>query len=140
MKKISLCVFALSFAMLAPAFALPQADEDIHTGNDLIEACDALLSHNTSDRGVLASTACRHFLGAMVLKVYKATPAGMPTEFSRIGPNGDETACFRLPDSLRYGAFAEYIAEYFSTHPELGSRPAFELGARTLAAKYPCSQ
>jgi hypothetical protein len=132
-------MLAVAFASTA-ALALPEAPEDIHTGRDLIAACNALLSSDTSDEGALASTACRHFLGTMVLKVYKATPAGMPTEFSRMGAKGDETACFRLPSSLSYVDFAGYIATYFKLHPELADRPAFELGAHTLAAKYPCPE
>lgn len=140
MKSISKFVFvaAAVLALATPASALPRSEEDIRTGSDLMAACQALTTSDGTDAGALAATACRHFLGSMVLKVYKATPAGMPTEFSRMGPKGDETACFRLPASLKYTAFAGYIADYFKLHPELGQRPAFELGARTLEAKYPC--
>jgi hypothetical protein len=141
MKKNFLIAVALSFALASTAaVALPKAEEDIHTGDDLIAACHALTAPDTSDAGVLASTACRHFLGTMVLRVYKATQPGMPTEFSRIGPKGDETACFRLPSSLPFTDLAGYIASYYQAHPELGERPAFELAARTLAAKYPCTE
>ncbi|HEX7775208.1 MAG TPA: Rap1a/Tai family immunity protein [Parvibaculum sp.] len=141
MKNIIRAALTVAFiAASTAAVALPRAEEDIHTGADLIAACHALTAQDTSDAGTLASTACRHFLGTMVLKVYKATTPGMPTEFSRIGPKGDETACFRLPPSLPYTDLAGYIASYYEAHPELGERPAFELAARTLAAKYPCPQ
>ncbi len=141
MKNLARFALVLTFVVSCAesiANALPKEPEDIHTGDDLVVACNALLKPDTSDAGALASTACRHFLGTMVLKVYKATPAGMPTEFNRLGPKNDETACFRLPSSLSYTDFAAYIASYFEQHPELGERPAFELGARTLAAKFPC--
>ncbi len=139
MKKLAL-IFALSLvatvAIAAPA--LPAAPEDIRTGSDLAAACHALVGNDTSDASAAAATACRHFLGTMVLRVYKATPAGMPTQFNRIGPKGDETACFRLPSSLKYTDFAVLVLSYFERHPEIATRPAFELGARTLATNYPC--
>jgi len=142
MKNQKLIVSLVALAILgfaAPAFAgMPTDAEDIHTGDDLTAACRALSEHDVSEDGALASKACSTFLGTMVQKVYNATDAGAPTQFSRIGPKQDQIACFRLPPKLSFVDFANLILDYASKHPELSDRPAFETGAFTLSTNFPC--
>ncbi|MFZ3034301.1 MAG: Rap1a/Tai family immunity protein [Parvibaculum sp.] len=142
MKKQKLIVSLVSLAILgfsAPAFARMPADAgDIRTGADLVVACRALSEHDVSEDGALASKACSAFLGTMVQKVYSSTEAGAPTQFSRIGPNEDQIACFRLPPKLSFVDFASLILAYANRHPELADRPAFETGAFTLSTNFPC--
>lgn len=142
MKKkislVSLC-FVSVLAFSAPAFAgLPSEADDIHTGDDLSAACTALAEHDVSDQGKLAAKACSDFLGTMVQKVYTATEAGAPTQFSRVGPKQDQIACFRLPQKLSFVEFANLLLIYGRAHPDLADRPAFETGAWTLATNFPC--
>lgn len=144
MKKklsvLSLC-FVSSLVFSAPAFAaLPTEADDIKTGDDLGAACTALAEHDVSDQGKLAAKACSDFLGTMVQKVYAATEAGAPTQFSRIGPKQDQIACFRLPQKLSFVEFANLLLTYRRAHPDLADRPAFETGAWTLATNFPCTE
>lgn len=138
-RLAALClVSALAFSV--PAFAgLPSGAGDIKHGDDLGAACTALVEHDVSEEGKLASKACSDFLGTMVKKVYEATEAGMPTTFSRVGPKQDQTVCFRLPAKLSFVDFGRLILNYRKSHPELDARPAFELGAWTLLVNFPCS-
>lgn len=140
-KKISLVSMCLVSALVfsAPAFAgVPTEADDIRTGDDLGAACTALAEHDVSDQGKLAAKACSDFLGTMVQKVYAATAAGAPTQFSRIGPKQDQIACFRLPQKLSFVEFANLLLTYRRSHPDLADRPAFETGAWTLASNFPC--
>ena len=139
-QKLIVSLLALAISGFAvPAFAgVPTDVEDIHTGDDLTAACRALSEHDVSEDGALASKACSQFLGTMVQKVYNATEAGAPTQFSRIGPKQDQTACFRLPPKLSFVDFANLILDYASKHPDLSDRPAFETGAFTLSTNFPC--
>jgi len=144
MKNQKLIVTLAAFVVLGfsvPAFAgMPTDAGDIRTGDDLALACRALSEHDVSDDGALAATACSTFLGAMVKKAYDSTEAGAPTEFTRLGPNGDQVACFRLPPKLSFIDFANLILNYEDQHPELADRPAFETGAYTLSTNFPCTQ
>lgn len=128
-------MFALSGTALA---ALPGEAGDIKHGDDLVAACTALVEHDISEQGKLASRACSDFLGTMVKKAYDSTEPGMPTEFHRMGPEGDQSACFRLPSKLKFTEFATLLLNYRKSHPELDDRPAFELGAWTLSVNFPC--
>jgi hypothetical protein len=130
---------AVAVGLGSPAFAaLPDEAGDIEFGSDLVAACTTLVEHDVSDEGKLASKACSDFLGTMVKKVYEATEPGMPTEFSRVGPKGDQTVCFKLPSKLSFVDFAKLVVNYRKSHPELDTRPAFELGAWTLSTNFPC--
>lgn len=130
-------IFAFSSTALA---ALPRESGDIKLGNDLAAACTALVEHDVSESGKLASQACSDFLGALVMKVSEATEPGMQTQFSRIGPKQDQSACFHLPASLKFTEFAQLVLNYRKSHPELDTRPAFELGAWTLSTNFPCKE
>lgn len=138
LRILPLCLastLALSGAALA---ALPNDASDIRYGDDLVAACTTLVEHDISDEGKLASKACSDFLGTLVKKAYDATQPGMPTEFHRIGPDGNQTLCFRLPSKLKFTEFATLLLNYRKSHPELDERPAFELGAWTLSVNFPC--
>jgi hypothetical protein len=139
-RKILTTVGLFSILFLsAPAFAgLPAAPEDIKYGHDLTAACSRLAEHDASEEGQAASKACSKFLGSMVEKVFKATEAGAPTQFNRVGPKQDQTLCFRLPSKLSFVDFSKLILKYARAHPELADRPAYETGAWTLAANFPC--
>ena len=138
-KTAVLLLLVVTLGFSASAFAgLPAEVDDIHTGDDLVAACRALSEHDVSEDGALASKACSDFLGTMVQKVYNSTEAGAPTQFSRIGPNEDQIACFRLPSKLSFVDFANLILVYANRHPELADRPAFETGAFTLSTNFPC--
>jgi hypothetical protein len=138
LRLAALCLVALFGFSGAALAALPTESGDIKHGDDLAAACTALVEHDVSEDGKLASKACSDFLGAMVKKVFEATEPGMPTEFSRVGPK-DETVCFRLPAKLSFVDFAKLVLNYRKSHPELDGRPAFELGAWTLSTNFPCS-
>lgn len=144
MKRQELIVLFIAVAISGvslPALAkMPTQAGDIHTGSDLVTACRALSEHDVSEDGALASKACSQFLGAMVQKVYDATEAGAPTQFNRIGPQKDQTACFRLPRKLSFFDFSKLILNYASQHSELAVRPAFETGAFTLSSNFPCTE
>lgn len=139
-RKIFLAAaFAVSVLGAGTAFAAaPTEVEDIRTGNDLAAACTALVEHDASEDGQLASKACSDFLGSMVKKVYEATEAGAPTTFSRVGPKQDTTLCFKLEGKLSFVDFAKLVLAYHGSHPELDDRPAYETGAWVLSNNYPC--
>lgn len=111
---------------------------DVKTGDDLVTVCTPLVEQDVSEQGRHSSAICSQFLGDMVAKVSKATAPGMPTEFHRVGPKKDQTACFYLPTKLTFVDFAKLVVAYRQSHPDLGTRPAFELGAWTLATNFPC--
>ncbi len=137
--RIATLCFISTFALSGTALAaLPGDAGDIRHGDDLVAACTTLVEHDISDTGKLASKACSDFLGTMVKKAYDSTEPGMPTEFHRIGPAGDQSLCFRLPSKLKFTDFATLILNYRKSHPELDERPAFELGAWTLSVNFPC--
>jgi len=133
-------VFAASLGLAAPAFAAIEEAGDIETGNDLAEACTALVNHDVSAEGDLAAKACKGFLGDMVRNVVKATEPGAPTKFSRVGPKQDTTLCFEIPSKLSFDDFAKQVVAYHKAHPELDGRPAYETGAWSLSTNFPCAK
>lgn len=140
-RQISLLsVPALLVALAAPTLADPGRSVDIKTGADLVAACQASLSQDTSQGGEVSATACNQFLAGMVVAVYNATEAGQATMLHRLGPKGNESVCFHLPQLLRYEEFSTLVVAYAKTHPELNARPAVELAGRSLADKYPCKE
>lgn len=144
-KRISAAIAALLFVVpfaIGPAIAarLPTKVDDIKTGDDLTSVCAALIDRDVSEQGKKSSAICSQFLGDMVLKVSKATAPGAETEFHRLGPDGDKSACFYLPTKLTFVEFAKLVAAYRQSHPETGRRPAFELGAWTLSSNFPCKK
>jgi hypothetical protein len=127
----SILTFAVSPASAAP---LPY----ISTGADLAAACRATLAKDATEAGKLAETSCNHYLAGMIGAVYNATPAGMPTTLSRLGPNKDQSVCFRLPHLLKYDEFAKIVVAYEKGHTELDARPAIDLAGLALGDTYPC--
>ncbi|MEQ8268008.1 MAG: Rap1a/Tai family immunity protein [Parvibaculum sp.] len=124
-------------AVLVPAAALAQAPR-ITTGAELVSACTVAVGNGGSADDRIARASCHQFLAGLVAGVYGSVDKGAPMIVRRLGPNMDEEACFRLPEKLAYATFAEQVTAFAPEHPELYDRSAFEMGARTLAANYPC--
>ncbi len=74
----------------------------------------------------------------MIMSQEDSLTVGEPFKARRIGPNEDETACFEMPDKLSFRDFATQVVSYAEANPGAAERPAFELAARALEAKYPC--
>lgn len=140
MRKSVRFAVSLIAAVAATTGAWANPGEDIKTGADLVAACNASVAKDTSEKGQLAATACNQFLAGMVVAVYNATEAGMPTKLHRLGPKKDEEVCFRLPELLKYEEFAALVINYDKAHPGLAGSPAAELAGRSLADKFPCKE
>ncbi|MFZ2468226.1 MAG: Rap1a/Tai family immunity protein [Parvibaculum sedimenti] len=140
MRKSVRFAVPLLAAVAAASAAWANPGADIKTGADLVAACNASVDMDMSEKGQISATACNQFLAGMVVAVYNATEAGMPTKLHRLGPKKDEEVCFRLPEMLKYQEFAALVVEYNKTHPELAERPAAELAGRSLADKFPCKE
>jgi hypothetical protein len=134
LSVVPFLTFAASSASAGDTSALPT----IVTGADLVASCGASLAKDMSEQGKLAATSCNHYLAGMVTAVYNATPAGMPTTLSRLGPNKDQTVCFKLPHLLKYDEFARLVVAYEKGHTEFAKRPAIDLAGMTLGDAYPC--
>lgn len=140
MRKSVRFVVPLLAALAAAPAAWANPGADIKTGADLVAACQASMAKDMSEKGQIAATACNQFLAGMVVAVYNATEAGMPTKLHRLGPNKDEEVCFRLPEFLKYEEFAALVIAYDKAHPGLEDSPAAELAGRSLADKFPCKE
>ena len=140
MTKINrIAALALAASMLPSGFALAQSPR-ITTGAELVSACTiaAGIGADADDR--IARASCHQFLAGLAAGVYASVEAGAPLIVRRLGPGMDEEVCFRLPDQLAFETFAQQVIAFAPEHPELYSRTAFEMGARTLAANYPCEE
>lgn len=139
-RSIVCCCAALAMAAFAaPSFASPSV-ADIKTGADLVAACEASLGQDGSAEGTISATACNQYLAGMVTAAYNAAEPGMPTRLYRLGADGTDTVCFRLPDLLKYSEFAALVVDYSKAHPTYGEQPAIEVAGRSLADKYPCKE
>ncbi|MDP1627258.1 Rap1a/Tai family immunity protein [Parvibaculum sp.] len=136
LKKIT--VFTMAAAMLSGA-ALAQTPR-ITTGAELVSACTVAIGNGAAADDRIARASCHQFLAGLVAGVYGSVDKGAPMIVRRLGPGMDEEVCFRLPEKLAYATFAEQVTSYAPEHPELYERSAFEMGARTLAANYPCPE
>ncbi|MEX2249078.1 MAG: Rap1a/Tai family immunity protein [Parvibaculum sp.] len=110
----------------------------VTTGAELVSACTAAASASTTADDRVARASCHQFLAGLAAGVYASVERGAPLVVRRMGPGMDEEVCFRLPDNLPFEAFAQQVVAFAPEHPELYDRSAFEMGARTLAANYPC--
>ena len=138
MKNVSkVAVLVVAASMLPAGFALAQAPR-ITTGAELVSACTAAASDSTTTDHRIARASCHQFLAGLAAGVYASVERGAPLVVRRMGPGIDEEVCFRLPDSLPFETFAQQVVEFAPEHPELYDRSAFEMGAQTLAANYPC--
>lgn len=139
MRKIHLAAATLVAAALSASAATAQMPR-VTTGAELVSACTIALDANSSADDRIARASCNQFLAGLVAGVYASVDKGAPMVARRLGSNLDEEVCFRLPDTLSYESFAKQVTDFAPEHPELYDRPAFEMGARTLAANYPCPE
>ena len=140
MKYVSkLAAMALAASMLPAGIALAQAPR-ITTGVELVSACTIAASASAEADDRIARASCHQFLSGLAAGVYASVEAGAPMVVRRLGPGMDEQVCFRLPEQLAFETFAQQVIEFAPEHPELYGRSAFEMGARTLAANYPCPE
>jgi hypothetical protein len=139
MRKIHLAAMVLAAATFSAGAALAQMPR-VTTGAELVSACTVALDERSSADDRIAKASCNQFLAGLVAGVYASVEKGAPMVARRLGPNMDEEVCFRLPDTLSYETFAKQVTDFAPEHPELYDRPAFEMGARTLAANYPCPE
>ncbi|MEX0840054.1 MAG: Rap1a/Tai family immunity protein [Parvibaculum sp.] len=140
MKNVSRAVvLAVAAVVLSVGLAQAQAPR-ITTGAELVSACTAATSASTTADDRVARASCHQFLAGLAAGVYASVERGAPLVVRRMGPGMDEEVCFRLPDNLPFEAFAQQVVEFAPEHPELYDRSAFEMGARTLAANYPCPE
>lgn len=139
MRKIHLAAMVLAAATFSAGAALAQMPR-VTTGAELVSACTVALDERSSADDRIAKASCNQFLAGLVAGVYASVEKGAPMVARRLGPNMDEEVCFRLPDTLSYETFAKQVTNFAPEHPELYDRPAFEMGARTLAANYPCPE
>jgi len=139
MNKIRLATATLVAAALSAGAAMAQMPR-VTTGAELVSACTIALDANSSADDRIARASCNQFLAGLVAGVYASVDKGAPMVARRLGSNMDEEVCFRLPDTLSYEAFAKQVTDFAPEHPELYDRPAFEMGARALAANYPCPE
>ena len=142
MKKLTRLSLFCAVPMFAAALALPAsaAPNDIKTGADLVSACQLSVDGDKTQSGRLSATACDQYLAGVVVAVANSTEAGKPLMLYRLGPDQNESVCFRLPETLSYKEFSGLVVEYAKSHPELASRPAVELAGRSLSNKYPCPE
>ncbi len=139
-RRIAYCFATLSIAAFAaPSFAAPSV-ADIKTGADLVAACEASLGKDGSAEGAISATACNQYLTGMVTAAYNAAEPGMPTRLYRLGADGTDSVCFRLPELLKYSEFAALVVDYSKAHAGYGEQPAIEVAGRSLADKYPCKE
>lgn len=139
-RRIAYCSVALSIAAFAaPSFAAPSV-ADIKTGADLVAACEASLGQDGSAEGTISATACNQYLAGLAAAAYNAAEPGMPTRLYRLGTDGTDSVCFRLPELLKYSEFAVLVVDYSKAHPSYGEQPAIEVAGRSLADKYPCKE
>lgn len=136
MKKRTNLAFgaAVLAAMLVASGA--SAANDVEDGTELVHACTVLLAEGTSAGS--EGERCKDFLIGMVKAQEETLTLGQPFRAERLGPDEDERACFELPDKLPFAGFAQQVVSYASEYPEMAKRPAYELAARALEAKYPC--
>jgi len=140
MKYVSkLAALAAAASMLPAGFALAQAPR-ITTGAELVSACTVAASASAEADDRIARASCHQFLAGLAAGVYASVEAGAPLIVRRLGPGMDEEACFRLPEQLAFETFAQQVVAFAPEHPDLYQRTAFEMGARTLAANYPCPE
>ena len=139
MRKFHLATAALIAVTLSTGAAMAQMPR-VTTGAELVSACTVALDERSSAEDRIAKASCNQFLAGLVAGVYASVEKGAPMVARRLGPNMDEEVCFRLPDTLSYESFARQVTDFAPEHPELYERPAFEMGARTLAANYPCPE
>ncbi|MDO8839522.1 MAG: Rap1a/Tai family immunity protein [Parvibaculum sp.] len=138
MKYVSkLAILILASAFLPAGHALAQAPR-ITTGAELVSACTVAASASAEADDRIARASCHQFLAGLAVGVYASVEAGAPLVVRRLGPGLDEQVCFRLPEQLAFETFARQVIEFAPEHPELYGRSAFEMGARALAANYPC--
>ncbi|MDP2125692.1 MAG: Rap1a/Tai family immunity protein [Parvibaculum sp.] len=140
MKYVSKLAALVAVASMLPAgFALAQAPR-ITTGAELVSACTVAASASAEADDRIARASCHQFLAGLAAGVYASVEAGAPLIVRRLGPGMDEEVCFRLPEQLAFETFAQQVVAFAPEHPELYQRTAFEMGARTLAANYPCPE
>ena len=139
MRNTRLAAAVLIAAAFSAGAAMAQMPR-VTTGAELVSACTVALDANSSADDRIAKASCNQFLAGLVAGFYASVDKGAPMVARRLGPNMDEEVCFRLPDTLSYETFAKQVTDFAPEHPELYDRPAFEMGARTLAANYPCPE
>ena len=128
---------AVLIAAAIPAGAAFAQMPRVTTGAELVSACTVALDANSSADDRIAKASCNQFLAGLVAGVYASIEKGAPMVARRLGPNMDEEVCFRLPDTLSFQTFAQQVTHFAPEHPVLSDRPAFYIGARTLAYNYP---
>lgn len=133
-KRASLAFGTLLAAMIAASGAW--AASNVEDGNELVDACTALLADGAAAGS--QGERCKDFLIGMIKTQEETLTLGQPFRAERLGPDEDERACFELPDKLPFAGFAQQVVSYSSSYPEMTKRPAYELAARALEAKYPC--
>ena len=130
-------LLAVGASLSAPAQA---AGSHVDTGAELVEACQAFLKGQANVDDKVGSASCRNYAVGLVTAVNNGREPGAPFEIHRLGPNEDETVCFEPPKLIKFDEFAKLAVDYAETHKELLDKPAVELSARALAAKYPCAK
>ncbi|MEQ8326134.1 MAG: Rap1a/Tai family immunity protein [Parvibaculum sp.] len=124
---------ALGAAMFAGGAA---AAPEVEGGDQLVTTCQRLLEGGSAPGS--EGEPCKDFVTGMIMSQEDSLTVGEPFKARRIGPNEDETACFEMPDKLSFRDFATQVVSYAEANPGAAERPAFELAARALEAKYPC--
>jgi len=142
MKKLTRLSLLCAVPMFTAALALPAsaAPNDIKTGADLVTACQLSVDGDKTQTGRISATACNQYLAGVVVAVANSTEAGKPLMLYRMGPDQNESICFKLPEKLSYEEFAGLVVDYAKAYPELADRPAVELAGRSLSNKYPCPE
>lgn len=132
---VSAFLLAAGASLSAPAQA---AGPRVDTGSDLVAACEAFLKGDANVDDKVGAASCRNYAVGLVTAVNNGREPGAPFEIHRLGPNEDETVCFEPPKLILFDEFAKLAVDYAEQHQDLLDKPAIELSARALAAKYPC--
>ena len=141
MKKLTRWRLLCAVPVLATALAVPanaSPNDEINTGDDLVKVCQLSVNGDESQAGRISTASCNQYLAGFVVAVSNSTAAGKPLMLHRLGPDANESVCFKLPSVLKYEKFAGLVVDYSKAHLQLADRPALELVGRSLANKYPC--
>lgn len=127
----------LAFAS-RPAAAAPM----IETGRQLRAACAAYLQKTTreTENIMAAHDACKEYLSGFIAAYGVSQQVDLTLELEGTGSEPDAALCFRLPTYLSFSDFARLVVDFGQGHREFESKPAFQLAAASLVAKYPCRQ
>lgn len=135
MKMRASLAFGAALAIMLAASGASAAT-DVEDGTELVDTCTALLADGSAAGS--EGERCKNFLVNMVMAQEETLTIGQPFRAVRLGPDEKGEACFQLPDNLPFAEFARQVTSYAEQNPDMTKRPAYELAARSLEAKYPC--